>query len=177
MENTEQHRDSLEQFKREIVTKKLELGKCIQKQEELETRISQLQEITVAIARLLGEEYVPEDAMGLTDAIRQAFKTEPNANMTAMEVRAKLQKMGFDITQYRNVLASIHTVLTRLHAKKEIKQAAVRSNGRPAYQLVPQSSELPMEPAVPRPTVPMPPRPGYVAPGKVTKQVVEDKKK
>jgi hypothetical protein len=177
MDNSEQHRESLEQFKREIVAKKLELGKCIRKQEELETRISQLQEITVAIARLLGEEYVLEDAMGLTDVIRQAFKTEPNNNMTAMEVRGKLQKMGFDITQYGNALASIHTVLTRLHAKKEIKQTAVRSNGRPAFQLVPQINELPMVPPVSLPSVSLPPPPGYVVPGKAAKQVVEEKKK
>ena len=136
MDANELHRQALEQFKGEIVAKKLELGKCIQKQEALETSIAKLQEVAVAIARLLGEEYVPEDAMGLTDAIRQAFKTTPNVAMTTKEVRARLQQMGFDIAQYGNVLASIHTVISRLHAKKEIKHAAVRNDGKPAYQWV-----------------------------------------
>jgi hypothetical protein len=136
MDSNELHRQTLEQFKSEIVAKKLELGKCIQKQEDLETGIAKLQEVAVAIARLLGEEYVPEDAMGLTDAIRQAFKTTPNVTMTTKEVRARLQQMGFDITQYGNVLASIHTVISRLHSKREIKQAAVRNDGKPAYQWV-----------------------------------------
>ena len=161
MDSHELHRQALEQFKGEIVAKKLELGKCIQKQEELETAVAKLQEVAVAIARLLGEEYVPEDAMGLTDAIRQAFKTTPNAAMTTKEVRARLQQMGFDITQYGNVLASIHTVISRLHAKKEIKHAAVRNDGKPAYQWV----------------NPPPPSPTPSPAAEVTKAVLAGRKK
>jgi hypothetical protein len=67
--------------------------------------------------------------------------------MTTKEVRARLQQMGFDITQYGNLLASIHTVISRLHTKKEIKQSAVRSDGKPAYQWV---SPLP-PPPIPSP--------------------------
>src|ERR1022692_2939428 len=107
MNANDSHRETLEQFKREILATRVKLGLSIQEQEKLETQLAHLQEIAVAMARMLGEEYVPEDAMGLTDAIRQAFKTSPALQMNAIGVRARLQQMGFDLTQYGNVLASI----------------------------------------------------------------------
>ncbi len=111
---------TFEQLKGEIISRKKELGECIQRQEELETRIAHLQEIAIATARMLGTQYVPEDALGLTDAIRQAFKTAPAQQMSPTDVRARLKQMGFDITNYGNLMASIHTVLTRLAFAGEI---------------------------------------------------------
>ncbi len=82
------------------------------------------------MARMLGEEYVPEDAIGLTDAIRQAFKTNPNYSMNAIGVRERLQQMGLNITKYGNVLASIHTVLERLNRRGEIRAMGTIGNSQ-----------------------------------------------
>jgi hypothetical protein len=120
----------LEQCKSEILAQKVELGLCIAKQEHLETRLAHLQEVAASLARMVGQEYVAEDAMGLTDAIRQAFKTSPTVQMNAIGVRARLQQMGFDLTKYGNVLASIHTVLGRLQQKKEIRLVGMIGNSQ-----------------------------------------------
>jgi hypothetical protein len=134
--SNDMHRDTLEVFKRELVSRKLELGQCIQQQEQLETRIAHLQEVAIALARMLGEEYVPEDAIGLTDAIRRAFKTAPTQQFGAIDVRTRLQQMGLDITQYGNLLASIHTVISRLEAKGEIRKTGTTPAGKHVYQWV-----------------------------------------
>jgi hypothetical protein len=81
---------------------------------------------------MLGEEYVPEDAMGLTDAIRQAFKGSPTA-LAPPEIRERLQQLGLDITKYGNVLNSVHTVIGRLLGKGEIREAGQRANGQKVY--------------------------------------------
>lgn len=122
------HRKTHEDLKREIVARKLELEQCLQKQEELQTRIIHLQEISAAIVRLIGEVYVPEEVRGLTDAIRQAFKTAPHLEMNAILVRARLHQMGFDLARYGNVLAAIHTVLKRLHQRGELMTTGIIGN-------------------------------------------------
>ena len=68
--------------------------------------------------------------MGLTDAIRQAFKTAPNVQMGATGVRSRLKQIGFDITVYGNLLASIHTVLGRLEKSGEIKHVSNSTEGK-----------------------------------------------
>jgi hypothetical protein len=124
-------RNQCENFKRHLEEKQQELGRCILAQEELETQITHLKEAVVAISRLLGEEYDPEDAIGLTDAVRQTFKA--GEQLTAKDVRTKLRAMGFDISKYGNVLNSIYTVLGRLASKTEIKEVGVRNDGQKAY--------------------------------------------
>jgi hypothetical protein len=100
---------------------------------------------------MLGQEYIAEDAIGLTDAIRQAFRTAPNTQMNAIGVRARLQQMGFDLTQYGNVLASIHTVLGRLQQKNEIRPTGMVGNSQ-AYMANPIPPPKLSDVLVPRPT-------------------------
>src|ERR1700686_4392048 len=130
MESTIATETIFEQFKQQIVVTRAELGLTMQKVEELETKLAHLQEVAASLGRLLGQEYVAEDAIGLTDAIRQAFKTAPTANMGAPLVRTRLQQMGFNLTEYGNVLASIHTVLSRLHRNEEIRPVGMIGNSQ-----------------------------------------------
>jgi hypothetical protein len=52
--------------------------------------------------------------MGLTDACRLVLRnaTQP---LTALEVRDRLSSIGVGLEKHSNALASIHTVLKRLH--------------------------------------------------------------
>ena len=82
-------------------------------------------------------EFVEEDALGLTDAIRMAFKTEAtnkimDPGMSPQDVRTKLESMGYG-GQWGNLLASIHTVIKRLHDKGEI-EAAGNFYGRDTFR-------------------------------------------
>lgn len=136
MNNDATHRKDFEQYKREIVETRAALGKCILEQEQLETRLAFLQQIAISMAGMLGEVYVPEDAIGLTDAIRQVFRAAPTENLTAPMIRDRLKAMGFDVTQYGNVLASIHTALNRLaNVQKEVKPMGNVGNSQ-AYQWI-----------------------------------------
>ena len=40
--------------------------------------------------------------------------------MTPMDVRDRLESIGFDLTKYTNSLAAVHTVLKRLNESKEV---------------------------------------------------------
>ena len=122
------------QLKADIAHKRRELGECLQRQELLEHEISNLQQSAAALARLLKEEFVVEDELGLTDAIRKAFKESMPAHLIPTEVRTKLEEMQYDISKYGNVMASIHSVINRLHSKGEIVEVGQRGDGRTAYR-------------------------------------------
>jgi hypothetical protein len=53
--------------------------------------------------------------------------------LTALEVRAQLEAMGFDLSRYTNDLAVIHTILRRLNQSGEA-QFVPRAWGKPGYQ-------------------------------------------
>lgn len=102
-----------------------ELADAIEKQNSLGYRIQRLQEDIVHLAALCGVEVPdPIENLGLTDAIRYVLGTFAGLNgfpMTPVEIRDKLSERGYDIGGYKNVMASIHTILRRLQKKNEIK--------------------------------------------------------
>src|SRR5215831_15452550 len=64
---------------------------------------------------------LPNVPLGLTDACRLVLRNavEP---LTALGVRDRLAAIGIDLDKYSNPLASIHTVLKRLHEGGEIAE-------------------------------------------------------
>ncbi len=124
----------LKQVKADIASKRAELGECLSRAEKLEDQISGLQQTAAGIAKTLGETYEAEEEMGLTEAIRRAFRQNPDRNFVATEIRDELEQMGYDIDKFGNVLASIHSVIKRL-VDKDIEIAGSRGNtGKPCYQ-------------------------------------------
>jgi hypothetical protein len=99
--------------------------------------IGKLRETIAALYRITGQEFAENDELGITDAIRLAFKTAPGQKMTALDVRGRLEQLGFDLSGYRNVLASIHTVLKRLEEKREISRIDT-VGGKAAYAWMPR---------------------------------------
>jgi hypothetical protein len=53
--------------------------------------------------------------------------------MTPMEVRDRLEAIGFDLSKYSSSLAAIHTVLKRLHEAGELSFVELAS-GKFAYE-------------------------------------------
>jgi hypothetical protein len=69
----------------------------------------------------------------LTDAIRMTFKTAVGgASLTAQDVKKLMENSGY-AGRWGNLLASIHTVIKRLHAKGEI-EAGGNINGRDTFR-------------------------------------------
>lgn len=126
------YKKMLEAMKGDLFKKQQELGNCIKQQEQLEKEIASVRQITVALSKMVGEEFVEEDALGLTDAIRQAFKANDKP-MSAINMRVTLEQLGYDISKYGNALASIHTVIKRLVLKKEIVQKGTNSESKAVY--------------------------------------------
>ena len=117
----------LESAKADLIKEQNDLGDCMRRQEMHEKRISGLRATIAALSRMLDEEFIEEDALGLTDAIRQAFKSMgKNGNLTPVEVKGKLELLGFDTRKYGNLMASVHTILNRLVQSGYIRPIGTR---------------------------------------------------
>jgi hypothetical protein len=67
--------------------------------------------------------------LGLTDAVREVLKAHDH-NLSPKEVRDWLLRMGFDLSEYSNIQASIHAILKRLHESGEVDRAVDRKSGK-----------------------------------------------
>jgi len=97
-------------------------------------RVDDLQSAADSIGRLCGvdprEKYPElfpasaEPELGFTDAVRRVFKTLPDDRvfLDPMGVRDGLKVDKFPLAKYKNPLASIHTILKRLHEQGELKR-------------------------------------------------------
>jgi hypothetical protein len=97
---------------------------------EVDARMAQLAQSIGSLSRLCG--LVPTVPWGLTDACRMTLKGAGHP-LTALEVRAQLGAMGFDLARYTSELAAIHTVLRRLTQSGEV-EFVPRAWDKPAYQ-------------------------------------------
>jgi len=136
---TDTYKEALKQAKSDLLEQVAILGTAQDCAEKAERAIVELRQTIAALQRLCGEpEFVEEDALGLTDAIRMAFKTEivegglPANGMSAHDIRTKMESMGYR-GRWGNLLASIHTVIKRLHEKGEL-EATGNLNGRETFR-------------------------------------------
>ena len=107
---TDQYKSALDAAVREYE----ELGR---QRKEIDERLAQIQQTIGTLNRLCG--FVPNVYWGLTDACRVVLKGA-GTPMTPMEVRDRLDAIGFDLSKYSNSLAAIHTVLKRLNEGGEV---------------------------------------------------------
>jgi len=84
---------------------------------QIDARLEQLAQTIGTLNRLCG--YVSTIEWGLTDACRVVLKNA-GGPMTPMDVRDRLQAIGFDLDKYTNSLAAVHTVLKRLNQSQEV---------------------------------------------------------
>ena len=144
---TDTYREALKQAKADLADQVATLGRAQETAEKAERAIVELRQTIAALQRLCGEpEFVEEDALGLTDAIRMAYKTETaeealfglRRGMSPQDVRTKMERMGYG-GRWGNLLASIHTVTKRLYEKGEL-EATGNVNGRDTYRWNEQSN-------------------------------------
>jgi hypothetical protein len=134
----ETYKEALKQAKTDLAEQVETLGRAQDCAEKAEKAIVELRQTITALQRLCGEpEFVEEDALGLTDAIRMVFKTA-NAEaggreaLSAHDVRERMERMGYG-GRWGNLLASIHTVIKRLHEQKQL-EATGNLNGRDTFR-------------------------------------------
>ena len=96
-----------------------ELERLLEERTRLDERILQLQNKIRHVAKMV--EVTVDDPitqLGLTDAIR--YVVQHAGKVTPVDVRDELLKRYCDPEDYRNLLASVHTVMKRLERAGEI---------------------------------------------------------
>jgi hypothetical protein len=119
------------------------------KRDGLDARIYKLREAIVGLGGLCNQsaeviaatrpELFPDSStpdVGFTDAIRAVFKANREHYHSPVWIRDALEADGFDVDKYKNVLASIHSILKRLKAKNEILEG--NREGRTVYRFNPK---------------------------------------
>ena len=118
----ERYRQALEQAIREY-------ERLSQKRARIDERLAQLVQTMGSLSRLC--RLTPTVSIGLTDACRMVLKSAGDP-LTAAEVKAQLESIGFDASKYANPLACIHTVLKRLCRSGEVRFSR-RPKEKPAF--------------------------------------------
>jgi hypothetical protein len=121
---------SAEEYRRALNAAVREYEELGRQRRDLDTRLAQLAQTIGTLNRLCG--FTPNVFWGLTDACRVVLRSAAHP-MTPLEVRDRLEAIGFDLTRYTNSLAAIHTVLKRLRDALEIRFVELES-GRFAYE-------------------------------------------
>ena len=137
----ETYRESLKQAKLDLTKAIADLGDTEAKVERLVKQIAELRQTVFALSRLCGEpEFVEEDALGLTDVIRLAYKSAVGGPpLTLQEVKDRIDSMGY-AGRWGNLLASVHTVTKRLVGKGDVVLAGT-VNGKDAFTWTGRSAD------------------------------------
>jgi hypothetical protein len=132
----------IELYKRTLEDAKAEMSLLLQQRRVTEERISKLAPVIEYLSPLCDElpsappGPLPSQLdMGLSDAIRLAFKSVLPASLTPTEVRDKLKESGFNLDKYANELPPIHNTIARLKEQGEIEEV-VAPSGSKAYRWV-----------------------------------------
>jgi hypothetical protein len=121
---------TLDDYRRALDSACREYEALTKQRAELDGRIAQLTQSIGNLTRLCG--YVPTVPLGLTDACRIVLQAAGHP-LTAIEVRAQLEAMGFDLSKYTSELAAIHTVLKRLTESGQVTFVP-RAWDKPGYR-------------------------------------------
>jgi hypothetical protein len=111
----------------------------------IDKRLAELAQTIGTLSKLIG--LTPTVPLGLTDGIRLIMRG--GVPMTPVEVRDRLQGMGFDMEKYANDLAAVHTILKRLNESGELRFVP-RAPGTHQYTLNHPSTVVALGPDIVR---------------------------
>jgi hypothetical protein len=127
-------------FKKAIEDAKKKLLRLVDQRDTIGTEIERTKNAIEALAYMLDnpDETATELAdlneiigpRGMTDAISRILQSTA-APLTPVEVKESLSSTGFDLTNYSNALASIHTILKRLGQTENVE--VTNKDGKTAY--------------------------------------------
>jgi hypothetical protein len=146
MSEKQSYKESLNDAVEELQDTLAERANVEEQLDGLNRRIDSLQEAIRGLSPLCGLDYrqaFPDlyldnvtggvgNEIGLTDAIRLVLRSQPHYSRSATDVRDALKYVPFKTDKYTNVLASIHTVLKRLHKNEEVKTE--EKDGKTCYK-------------------------------------------
>jgi len=129
------------------------LASLIAEDEALTETLATTQERLVKVRTALAALSTLNDSLGVTfdglaDACRAVLRTSEKP-MTPLEVRDGLKGVGYNLTQHKNEMASIHSVLKRLAESKDVKSTTKDDATRYVW-----TGEPPLKPQ-PKPPTPV----------------------
>jgi len=135
-------------YKADFDIANLELAELLDDRERLDIRIAK-KRYRVAALLALSEGSEEVDARlgaalgGLTDAVITAFRSAHPKALTPIDVRLRLKSLGFPVEHYKNALAAIHTVVSRLFDARRIV-AAKTEWGETGFKYQPKFGDPPV---------------------------------
>jgi hypothetical protein len=120
------------EFMNALQKARLDLALVENELKRLAQKKAQLLQTIAALAPLTTEE-PSRESLTLADAIRTVTSgyemNNPGTVFSPKLVRILLQEMGFDLTPYKNHMASIHTALRRMARAGQFEEASDLSGG------------------------------------------------
>lgn len=112
-------------YKRMIGEMRKELETLLEHQEDTEQKIAQLKQAIMSFAPLakeqgIGWDFLPEPT-GTTEAIREILRAVYPKAISPVEIKEQLKSRGHDLSQHKNVMASVHSTLKRMLENREIR--------------------------------------------------------
>jgi hypothetical protein len=142
------YKRSLELAKGELAVLETERNTLTERISEIDLHVKEVIEGIKGLARLCDQQATKSllygnplplaREKGLNNAVEFALKTSRKP-LTPVQVRERLQRLGFDIDKYKSdFLATLHTVLKRLHARRKVDAVPV-VDGKTAYKWISES--------------------------------------
>jgi hypothetical protein len=118
---------SRDNYKQLLEDMRKRLSDLLEQQEDTEQEIAQLKQAILSIAPLAKEklEHGIWDIFGInsrsiTETIREILQAAYPKRLSPVEIRDQLKNRKLDLSQHRNVMASIHSTLKRMFDNEEI---------------------------------------------------------
>ncbi|SRR5216684_4168947 len=120
-----------------------------QQEREIAVRKAQLQQTVTALYPLVFPDTVDINSLSLPNAIRLIISGAGGRPISAIEMRGRLDELGYDTSKYENPLANITTAMNRMVEADEMVWADIDGKKKalpgPDLKAVPQPQpELPM---------------------------------
>ena len=120
-----------------------ELEEIKEQKKDLAIREAQLNETMKALMPLAGAWKANISEYTLSNAVRFVFNgLAPDRTLSAIEVRTKLEDIGYNLTEYENPLASIHTCMRRMIETEELIVIKTEDNKK-EFQPGPELKSVP----------------------------------
>jgi hypothetical protein len=136
--------DGCEPYLDALVNAWQELDEIKVKEREMAYRKAKLNESVTALKPLVFKHTWDINTLGLSDAIRFVFSNTKRP-LSALDIRAKLEDLGYSLDGFDNPLANIHTAIKRMNETNEL--SPVDSDGKKkVFESGPELKPIP-EPA------------------------------
>lgn len=116
-----------------------ELEDLLKQEDEAEQRLWVIQSKVARLSQKIIQLAIASDDKTLVDAVRETGLTEAirtvlqgaEKPLSAVEIRTRLEEIGFDVSAYQNFLATLYLTLQRLDKQNEVSQMPL--HGKKTY--------------------------------------------